>query len=133
MYTNCTVVHQYVTHTRRSEQYAFYYRDVDAVKGILEEDKMDGYGTEKSCKSIQKLLSDNDGKMGKSTVQLVGMVGVIATAGISILKELIQLGQSGAAYFKNLQNIIELGTCILAIIFVVSFTEFNTTVFNSKN
>ena len=89
----------------------------------LDEYKNDGYGTEQCCKSIQKLLSDNDGKMGKSTVQLVGMVGVIATAGISVLKELIQLFQSGAAYFKNYQNIVELGTCVLAIIFVVDFND----------
>ena len=85
---------------------------------------MDGYGTEQSCKSIRELSSDDsDAKMGKSAVQLAGMIGVIATAGISVLKELIQLGQSGAAYFKNCQNIIELGTCVLAIVFVVDFNE----------
>ena len=89
----------------------------------LDEYKNDGYGTEQCCKSIQKLSSDNAGSMGKSTIQMVGMIGVIVTAGMSVLKELIQLGQSGAAYFKNWQNIIELGTCVLAIVFVVDFNE----------
>ena len=46
----------------------------------------------------------------KSTAQIIGMIGVIATAGATILRELIQLGQAGPAYFKSLMNIMELGT-----------------------
>ena len=70
-----------------------------------EEHRMGGYGTEKSCKAIQKMITDNEKLMGKSTIQVVGMIGVIVTGGISILKELIQLGNSGAAYFKNFQAV----------------------------
>ena len=36
-------------------------------------------------------------------------------------RELIQLGQAGPAYFKSIMNIMELGTCVMAIIFVVDF------------
>ena len=72
----------------------------------LDEHKKDGYGTEMSCKKIK----DFGPTVGKSAAQVVGMIGVIATAGATILRELIQLGQAGPAYFKSLMNIMELGT-----------------------
>ena len=72
----------------------------------LDEYKKDGYGTEMSCKKIKDLGAT----MGKSAAQIIGMIGVIATAGATILRELIQLGQAGPAYFKSLMNIMELGT-----------------------
>ena len=57
----------------------------------------------------------------KSTNQLVCWIGVLVTGGISLLKELCQLYQSGFSYFKSFQNILELGTYFLSIIFVMDF------------
>ena len=76
------------------------------MQAELDKHRKDGYGTEMSCKKIKGLGAT----MGKSAAQVIGMIGVIATAGATILRELIQLGQAGPAYFKSLMNIMELGT-----------------------
>ena len=61
--------------------------------------------------------------MEKRTIQMVAQIGVLVTASVHALKELIQLAQYPRSYFKSYENIIELSTCILSIILVVDFSE----------
>ena len=61
--------------------------------------------------------------MRKMTVQLVAQIGVLITAGLHTLWEIVQLIMAPRSYFKSYENIIELSTCILSIIFVVDFNS----------
>ena len=87
--------------------------------------KDEGYGTEQSCKAIENISN-----MRKKTIQWIGQVGVLVTASLLTLKELVQMLQTWRSffrnYFKSSENIMELSTCILSIIFVVDFNECHT-------
>ena len=65
--------------------------------------------------------------MRKLTVQLVAEIGVLVTAGLHTLKEIVQLIQAPKSYFLSYQNIIEISTCILSIIFVVDLNSCHVT------
>ena len=90
------------------------------METILEENKnyYYGYGTEESCKAIVHIS-----QMRKRTVQWVGQIGVLVTAALLALKELIQMSVTWRSFFRNyfrsFENVMELSTCILSIIFVV--------------
>ena len=60
-------------------------------------------------------------------MQWIGQIGVLVTASLLTLKELAQLLQTYRSFFKNYfkssENIMELSTCILSIIFVADFNE----------
>ena len=81
-----------------------------------------GYGTEESCNAIYGMT-----KMKKSIIQWIGQIGVLVTAGLLALKELIQMFVTWRSYFKNyfksFQNVLELSTCVLSIIFVVDTND----------
>ena len=61
--------------------------------------------------------------MRKKTMQWIGQFGVLVTASLLILRELVQFIQTWRSYFKSAQNIMELSTCILSIIFVLDFNQ----------
>ena len=92
------------------------------MKSVLDTYKDEGYGTEQSCKAIEN-VSD----MRKKSMQWIGQIGTLVTAALLTLKELVQLVQTWRSffrnYFKSFQNIMELSTCILSIIFVLDFSE----------
>ena len=92
------------------------------VKTVLNSYKDEGYGTEQSCKAIE-----NVSNMRKQTMQWIGQIGVLVTASLLTLKELVQLLQTWRSFFKNYfkssENIMELSTCILSIVFVLDFNE----------
>ena len=60
-------------------------------------------------------------------MQWIGQIGVLVTASLLTLKELVQLLQTWRSFFKNYfkssENIMELSTCILSIVFVLDFNE----------
>ena len=92
------------------------------MESVLNTYKDEGYGTEQSCKAIEN-VSD----MRKKTMQWIGQIGVLVTASLLTLKELVQLLQTWRTYFRNYfksgENIMELSTCILSFIFVLDFNE----------
>ena len=88
------------------------------MESVLTSYKDEGYGTEQSCKAIEN-VSD----MRKKTMQWIGQFGVLITASLLILRELVQFIQTWRSYFKSAQNIMELSTCILSIIFVLDFNQ----------
>ena len=92
------------------------------MESVLNTYKHEGYGTEQSCKAIESVS-----KMTKKTMQWIGQIGVLVTASLLTIKELVQLLQTWSSYFRNYfkssENIMELSTCILSIIVVLDFNE----------
>ena len=81
-----------------------------------------GYGTEESCIAIYGIT-----KMRKTITQWIGQIGVLVTAGLLAVKELIQMFVTWRSffrnYFKSFENVLEISTCILSIVFVVDTND----------